>query len=262
MWTRPAGRQRRGRPHRPRRTSVPPRRGWDAAAVRRAARHADAPLAASARRRERPGHAAIGDVVDDAAGHRALPQPGDRPGPPGLRPAWPRAAARATFATTWCSTSRARKRRALGHHGGRRRSAHRREGRGLDQHLDARHRIAAQQLVDIVRYIERRALDRRRSRTGPTSATGRPPPSSAPGGVSDAHGPELDARSPRATKLDFEMFARMNAKDLPGRARGCSTPAKARVLDVEARNDIASPSLAKRPATLNLARGTPSRPRS
>jgi hypothetical protein len=68
---------------------------------------------------------------------------------------------------------------------------------------------------------------------------------------------ELEGRIAAATHTDPDLIARMNAKDLPGELRQVMHTAKARVLDVEARSDVASPSLAKVQTTMNAARGTP-----
>ena len=132
----------------------------------------------------------------------------------------------------------------LGHHGRRRRSADRREGGRVDQHLDATTDMAAQQLVDLVRYINGELstgqitngtyiqnwavggqAQRRRWAADAVARRGRQAPR-RPSGL-DEHVTEFDALTATAPP----------ARD-PAR---CCRPARRRSLDVDARNDIASP---------------------
>lgn len=68
---------------------------------------------------------------------------------------------------------------------------------------------------------------------------------------------DLHARLAAATETAPELFDAMDAKDLPAELAGVLATAKARVLDVDVRNDVPSPSLAKIQSAMNLARGTP-----
>jgi hypothetical protein len=117
--------------------------------------------------------------------------------------------------------------------------------------------LAAQSLVDLVRYTNGE-LSTQQITNGTYvrdwAAAARLGTSGAFPTMSKA---EIDARIASATASDPELVARMNAKELPGEIRAVLNAGKARVLDVEARSDVASPSLARLQSALGAARGTP-----
>ncbi len=99
---------------------------------------------------------------------------------------------------------------ALGHHGRRRRPAHRREGRRQHQRLDPRERPLEPGRGRHRPLHQGRAPDRRTSPTAPTCATGPPPPQAASG---NGALPQLLRRRP-----PLELLADLAGGDANGAA--------------------------------------------
>jgi hypothetical protein len=116
--------------------------------------------------------------------------------------------------------------------------------------------LAAQQLVDLVRYINGEIptaavtngtyIQNWAAAAKLTSAGGLPTMSRA----------EINKRLAGATTMDAQKFAALTSKAAPPEIHAALQAGKAEILDVQTRNDIASPGQASLQATLGLARGT------
>jgi hypothetical protein len=116
--------------------------------------------------------------------------------------------------------------------------------------------IAAQQLVDLVRYVNGEL-----STADVTNGTNVQGWASAArlasgGGMPTLSRAEISKRLAASTKLDAKAFGALAASRPAPELRAALDVMKAQAMDVEARNDIASPGQVKLAATLNLARGT------
>jgi hypothetical protein len=116
--------------------------------------------------------------------------------------------------------------------------------------------IAAQGLVDLVRYTNGELSTEEITNGKYVRDWAGAARLGANGAFPTLSKAELDARVAAATHTDREIVGRINERELPGELKNVLHAAKARVLDVEARSDVASPSLARVQTTLAAARGT------
>ncbi|HEX6766520.1 MAG TPA: zinc-dependent metalloprotease, partial [Polyangiaceae bacterium] len=117
--------------------------------------------------------------------------------------------------------------------------------------------IAAQSLVDLVRYTNGELTTEEITNGKYVRDWASAAKLGASGAFPTMPKAELDARLAAASDTTPDVMANLGKKPLPSELRALLNTAKARVLDVEARSDVASPSLAKVQAAMNLARGTP-----
>jgi hypothetical protein len=116
--------------------------------------------------------------------------------------------------------------------------------------------LAAQQLVDIVRYVNGQ-VDTEQITNGQyvrdwTAAA----KLGARGGLPTLTKDELSERLAASTALDPKAFRELTRATLPDELKTALNVGKARLLDVAARNDVASPGLGKLISTLAAGRGT------
>jgi len=116
--------------------------------------------------------------------------------------------------------------------------------------------IAAQQVVDMVRYINGELSTADITNGSYVQGWASAAKLSSGGGLPTLSRAEISKRLAAGTKLDAKAFDALSASQPGPELRAALDAMKAQAQDVQARNDIASPSQAKVAATLNLARGT------
>jgi hypothetical protein len=116
--------------------------------------------------------------------------------------------------------------------------------------------LAAQQLVDLVRYVNGQVGTEQitngqyvRDWTAAAKLGGR-------GGLPTLTKKEVEERLASATTLDRKAFAELTQAPQPEEIQAALKVGKARMLDVAARSDVASPSLGKVISTMAAGRGT------
>lgn len=116
--------------------------------------------------------------------------------------------------------------------------------------------VAAQQLVDLVRYANGDLSTANITNGSYVQDWAAGAKLSSGGGLPTMTAAEIDRRLAGATTLAAPAFRALTAATPPPEVRALLDAGKARVADVQTRNDVASPALIKAQATLAMARGT------
>jgi len=116
--------------------------------------------------------------------------------------------------------------------------------------------LAAQQLVDLVRYINGEIPTADITNGAYVQDWAAAAKLGATGGLPTLSRAEIAKRLAGATKLDARSFQTLQATTPPPEVQAVLAAGKAAVLDAQVRSDVASPGQARLQATLDLARGT------
>jgi hypothetical protein len=116
--------------------------------------------------------------------------------------------------------------------------------------------LAAQQLVDLVRYINGEISTADITNGTYVQNWAAAAKLAGAGGLPTLSRADVNKRLSGATSLDANAFARLTAAAPPPEIQAALDAGKAQILDAQTRNDVQSPGQTKVQATLALARGT------